>query len=358
MPLIASSLQLVDKLTALGLAEIDFANSMDDFGLVYRLNDDRRRRLNAIKGRAGPIDVFLPTDPPNFAKVSCLGQGFNIKRVNGDELSSHEPNSEPSVLVLTNNVLANFVSRYGFEAIDVLRARWDSSIIAFHDYDCHHWFNFSFLGQLISDFYFPAHPNNYRVFSPYLDSVQSPLPIGSIQWSTDFLKTSMDSMCASPRADTPLGRHTGYPKFLRRNKVVVTINKQYSDVMLTDAREFHKLSERQKLLDWGAFKAHFVVPVNLDMPVRIFDALVTGGIPIVPRALHASMTQVGVAPGHYVTYSYSDVLEPQSVVSDAIEAFHADPIRDRIGHYMEKFHIDSIVSKMLQTVITSSDDEN
>ena len=47
--------------------------------------------------------------------------------------------------------------------------------------------------------------------------------------------------------------------------------------------QFHDLTQEQKFLDWVSFKRHFIVLKVNDVPIRLFDAWATGGIPLVPE---------------------------------------------------------------------------
>jgi hypothetical protein len=51
-----------------------------------------------------------------------------------------------------------------------------------------------------------------------------------------------------------------------------------------DRDPYFKLSAEERFQDWAKFKVSIAVPVSDDLPLRVFDALIAGQIPIVPTS--------------------------------------------------------------------------
>ena len=72
------------------------------------------------------------------------------------------------------------------------------------------------------------------------------------------------------------------------------------------------------------FKRHFIVLKLNDVPIRLFDAWATGGIPLVPESLRFSAVFEDMHPCDVVFYSASDVVTPQAMIEEAHALFDAD----------------------------------
>jgi len=338
-------LSSVDQLSKAYRDELLAWNQSEDFPTVHQANDERNCRLTAFGTPLGK-KLYLPDFPPNL--VNCEVEALSLipMKVDTADLLSPSLPAEPAILFLTNNILAKIIENSGYSAILALRRAWADSIIVLHDYDCHHWHRMSFIGQVLSDFYIPAHRGAFHLLSPYLESVQPWTPIGSIQWRAQYILDNLNLLSTSDRSDSPLGRHTFYPEFTRRNRVLMTLGQRLPYVQLS-TMDYHMLTESEKLLDWISYRSHFVVPVGFDLPIRCFDALVTGGIPIVPIHCAASLAEIGVDSSDYVAYSAKDIIDPTRVIEEANEKFYARPVAQRVIENLGLVHVTNMVNRIL-----------
>ena len=74
-------------------------------------------------------------------------------------------------------------------------------------------------------------------------------------------------------------------------------------------------------MDWTAHKSHWINPVLNNVPIRLFDALVTGGIPIVPYSLRSLPPVSKIPRDQIVFYGPEDIISPDSVAREAVELF-------------------------------------
>jgi hypothetical protein len=101
--------------------------------------------------------------------------------------------------------------------------------------------------------------------------------------------------------------------------------------------------------EWIEYKVHVVVPTFYDLPIRIFDALITGGIPMVPEYFrgHPSLRNVC----DWLTfYDPSDLTDLVSLVNASIEKFDhagAEGVAQRVSFALKHFHLDSAVRDLV-----------
>ena len=110
------------------------------------------------------------------------------------------------------------------------------------------------------------------------------IPCGSNQWSSDFIKNYGVNNLLNKRSLLPLGKYYFYEKFIHRNKLITTLSNNYPDIGFVQ-NDFHQLTPEQKWGEWSNHALHWIAPVLNDLPIRFFDALITGGIPIIPSGL-------------------------------------------------------------------------
>ena len=193
------------------------------------------------------------------------------------------------------------------------------TIFIIWDGDNHHWLSLGLLLALHSDYYFPAHPENYSIYSKFNTDIQQHNPLGCIQWKKILLKNQIDILLTNNRKDGPLGSHGYYSKFSMRNKIISTMSPRVPSVCFSNG-EYRGKTEIENLTEWASYKLHFVVPVNSDLPYRIFDGLITGGVVLVPSFLKT------IAPNYLshpniLSYSEIDLLDPTNLIKRGLERF-------------------------------------
>lgn len=221
-------------------------------------------------------------------------------------------------LVITNNndmIIDNNTWHYSEFYINC-----EFTIFAAWDFDNHHGMRFSTFLAAHSDIYIPAHHENLYILSRYNWLIAGPVYAGIIQWSRKFIADHLPEILQSERSDAPLGMHVYYPAFPFRTKIVSTLHHHYSTIGFTDLT-FHDRSTEDRLHEWYSHKSHWVAPVLNDVSIRIFDALATGGIPIIPESLRFLPPINDIGSDHIVFYNPHDIIKPQEVVAKANELF-------------------------------------
>jgi hypothetical protein len=313
------------------------------------------RVANYRQSQAKRVSVVV--DPPNLVNATKLSDanGFDVMTL--EELEHGPENAGTAHLIfITNNVLSKILSLKG--GAQEIRYKWAKSLFVCQDYDNHHWFDMSTLCMEFSDFYFPSHPSGIGWHANHVSETGHFIPCGSIQWSRSRLKLFFNSDIFRGRSDEPLGLHHFYPKFTFRNRTIKSFSEHFPKVNFVDSSKFHSLTEEEKMDSWKAHKVHVIIPVNADIPIRFFDALITGGMPVVPREIATSLELFKVPSHFYSTYAVNDLVKPNAVIDSALRLFdlHGEAgVYERANYALQHYHVSSIIESMLLYVYKKID---
>jgi len=222
-----------------------------------------------------------------------------------------------AIVLINNNDLAVGESAPGYVR---LFAQAQDTIFLGWDYDNHHWMESSLALAAHTDLYFPAHNENMYLLSKINALTAGPIPCACVQWTPKFLADNLVEMLSRPRSDEPLGMHFFYQQFAFRNQTVVTLNQKYKQIGFAE-RSFQAKSPADRLAEWMAHKTYWIIPVLNDVPIRIFDALASGGIPIIPESLRFLAPIASLPRDSVVFYGPDDIFNPQTVVGQALKLF-------------------------------------
>ena len=254
-----------------------------------------------------------------------------------------------TVVIVNNNDISSGIGAVGFAEFT---ARCPHTVFASWDWDNHHWLDQSTMLAALCDIYAPGHHENLYLLSRYNPVIAGPVYCGSVQWSRQFLTDELPRILGTNRTDSPLGMHIPYGPFEYRNRVVGTLAQHFASVGFSD-RRFHTRDAGDRLGEWVAHKSHWIVPVLNDVPIRIFDALVTGGIPIIPLSLRHLPPVASIDERDAVFYGPLDVVEPGAIVQRANALFDAggqDRVVARHRFALDFHHGDTRIDQILDIV--------
>jgi hypothetical protein len=256
---------------------------------------------------------------------------------------------EDSIVIANNNDLASQLVPNPFAT---LYGECERTIFVTWDWDNHHWLELSTFLAAHSDIYAPAHHENLYLLSRYNWLSCGPVYCASVQWPHAYLADQLGAMLSVARSDAPLGMHIPYAQFAFRMRVVSTLTRQFPSIGFSDSK-FHDRTRDDRLQEWMGHKLHWIVPVLNDVPIRIFDALATGGIPVVPESMRL-LPSVGAIPReHILFYGPSDIIEPGPLVARGNALFDAggrDQIAARHRYALAEQHGQTRVRQMLGAV--------
>ena len=253
-----------------------------------------------------------------------------------------------SIVILSNN---NIMVDGTLDKFIQLYQNSPSSVFVIWDFDNHHWLALSCMLAAFSDLYVPTHADNLELLSRFNNTMAGPVPSGVIQWPKEFLEEHMDIITKTERSDEPLGTHIDYPQFINRDRTVKKLSKHFDKVKLVDG-SYHSRSMEDRFTEWCSHKVHWIVPVLNDAPIRVFDALITGGIPIIPKSLkyHKSIVDIW---DHVVFYDYQDIENPQPITEKAVQMFNErgnQGVLDRHRLSCYNNHVDSRIETILKAI--------
>ena len=338
----AAQKQLLTQLEQENLFPIAFAKS--------QIADRKRRHFRAL----GRLQILLISSFNNYDAISDPIAGLPtqvIPHTGLPQAGSDQANAllENKLVLLTSNT----VNRIGIEAFAQLVDQTPRTLYAIHDIDSHHWFQLGILLAGLAEVYFPGHPDSFLLPGRINPHVVGGIPIGSTQWEHGFLREKLGSVTTLPRSNTPFGPHSFYPDFTYRNQLVATFAPHSPDIRLqvtTETNGFLKKSPEDRWLEWASRKLHLVAPVSNDIPNRFFDALITGGLPLVPTGLRTHLLALGIPENHFLPYSPTDITQPDAFFKRALQHFDdAGPggCRHRATFALENFHALPILEKMV-----------
>lgn len=320
----------------------------------FHLAVAKESRITALKQMFATADgrkVFLSA---NLAGFNCAIEGVTVGILEKDffqeadsaRRSEKKSRIENSIVIINNNDAGTPEARAAYAAFF---GECGSTCFIAWDWDNHHWLDLSTFLAAHSDIYVPAHHENLYLLSRYNWLTAGPVYCSSVQWPRKFLADSLPEILLAERSSAPLGMHIPYAQFSFRIQVISTLNKQYPSIGFSN-RSFHVRTSEDRLKEWYSHKTHWIAPVLNDVPIRIFDALATGGIPIVPTSLRF-LPPVSAIPREYIAfYSPSDIVNPEALVSHANALFEnggRDGIAARHRYALELHHGDISVRQML-----------
>ena len=348
--------ELVDKDRPALIAQELIAFFQDDF--FFRLAFEKEKRVNylisQVKGK--PMPRLLLSNYYNFHPLSVESFSAEIDVLDKEFFIVHdEADEERKAAYLFGAIVIVCNSDAGPRSDGYIKLynRCTNTIFVMWDQDNHHWLSASTLLAAHSDLYVPTHRENHYALSRYNSAITELVPALSFQWTRKFLKQNTEKILSYPRSDEPLGMHSMYSRFVYRNRVITTLNHKFSSVGYT-APPFHSRTDEDRLREWCGHKSHWIVPVLNDIPTRLFDALITGGIPIVPESLRFLTPISDIGREHILFYGPLDIVDPEAIVAKASAMFDQggkEKILERHCYALDHLHGDVAIERILSYVV-------
>jgi hypothetical protein len=319
------------------------------FKIGYQKDSIFNSKKEKLRNKRNFIVVTNPTNYHYFSedifdhKIIKIEESF-LKN-NSIEMLLSDFRFENSYVLLTNNNVA----AVGLNKYTELYKNLPNTFFIIHDFDNHHWHELSIQLAIFSDAYVPAHQACNSIIGRVNSNIITNIPCGSLQWSKKFLVENKHKIYSNDRSDDPLGMHFYYPKFIYRNSVVNTLSKYSKSTGLRNSNDnnFHNLSIEDRFKEWVEHKFHWIVPVQNDLPIRFFDALITGGIPFVPCSLISYLDNLSIPREYYYTYNFNDIFNP-SILLNKVKNEISSSREERFNFAFENYHVDSTIKKIFE----------
>lgn len=247
----------------------------------------------------------------------------------------------PTIFIVNNTDFFRFHKSFEFlrNNENILLVGWD--------YDNNHWLSNSLNFASKMDIYIPFSTENLYLISKMNHFFSSPVELGSYQWKKSFLLKNIDLITSRKNIPGSLsGGFTYYPEFSYRNRIINKVSTLYPLVKFTNG--YGGLSDFERIQTYLNSIAQLVVPVFNGVPNRLFDVLITGGVPIVTRALEINARALGIES----CIPFSDDVIPEDLkisIKSAEEFYYKRNLDgDFLINLMNEHHIDSKINKILQ----------
>ena len=330
---------------------VEFAQS-DLFFHMAAMKNSRVHALKAHFSDKGFRRVILGANISGFGcqipgcDVAYLDKGFFAE---ADEAVRARKRAllEGAIVIINNNDVGQHQAEYAD-----FYTRCDKTIFIAWDWDNHHWLDLSTFLAAHSDIYAPAHHENLYLLSRYNWATLGPVYCATVQWSRRFLADNVANLVMTQRSNAPLGKHIPYAPFTYRNRVVSTLSQHYPSIGFSD-RNFHVRTPDERLQEWYSHKVHWIAPVLNDVAIRIFDALSTGGIPVVPASMQFLPPIRDISREHIVFSTPDDIVNPKPLIERAVAMFDAggaDGIVARHRYALDHHHGDQRVADIVRAV--------
>jgi hypothetical protein len=322
--------------------------------LLFSIACEKDKIYRQKKQRISSLKTVVITNNTNFGNIGTQNIFGPIKILSAQEFKG-TIGDEPLIETLDNSLVittSNIFAEIGMERLGALYSRLPKSVFAIHDYDNHHWISNNIQAAIFSDVYVPSHQSDGLIASRINPNIVGSIPCGSNQWSMEFIKHNKLSILDFPRSDEPLGKYYFYEKFLHRNKAISTLSCNFPHVKLLD-NDFHGMSQDQKWSEWCSHKLHWIIPVLNDLPIRFFDALITGGMPLIPTGLLPFVNALNIPESFYISYGPLDLIDSREFIQRSNELFEFSGrggINDRHEFAVKNFHVDIIIEKIIGAI--------
>jgi hypothetical protein len=151
----------------------------------------------------------------------------------------------------------------------------------------HHHMRINLRIAMLADLIFVSHWHERQHLNFSVALAASHIPAHSRQWSPGAIDRHYPTGLPADQRDSLFGGFGRYIWATERNRFIEAVMSACPDHSLTlgSVNDYFHRSAADRLGIWVAHKVQLIVPINRDVSTRIFEALITGQIPLVPDDL-------------------------------------------------------------------------
>ena len=146
----------------------------------------------------------------------------------------------------------------------------------------HHHVNF-IRTSLLADVVFVSHWFDRQYLNHPLTLPGCHVPCFCRQWSPALIAREFPQGLPAARQDEPYGGFGRYAWLPERNRFIDELRPHFASIWAGNIEEYFLLPVEERLRRWVERKVHLAIPVANDVSLRIWEALMTGQIPLVPH---------------------------------------------------------------------------
>ncbi|MBF0168742.1 MAG: hypothetical protein HQL45_14040 [Alphaproteobacteria bacterium] len=234
-----------------------------------------------------------------------------------------------------------------------------NALRVFWAHDHHHTFAHYVMLLIKANIVVPAHFCRRDHLKAFNGHIADTVPATTNQWSLeDIIAFSKRPMNVS-RKSALYGGFGAYDVSLDRSLFVGELMARLSEHALSvrriqnDDDRFFCLSARERYDEWRGYKVSLAAAVNQDIPIRIFDALATGQIPIIPDSIVNLNWIISVEDQRRLGIERYHADDPASAIAAwqrALENFDRlgeKGIQNRIDYFLKNHSLEHRIEQIL-----------
>jgi hypothetical protein len=270
------------------------------------------------------------------------------------EIPRLEQEIDGALVLLNNNDL---LQTPNFVLMRHLYVNCPNTVFAAWLWDNHHMVTHSAKVGLCVDLLYTAHYDNLQILHRFCPFVRKRVPVSSFSWTKEQAQGLAAGLGLAARPIRLSGGFYFYSAFEHRNVAVRRMMAEPFGSHLKSgervANDYVKKAPEEQWSEWASSKVNLIVPVLSDLPIRFFDALLTGNIPLLPRSLAHTLADIDPLTLQnlpVVWYDYADLADMSRLVDEACDLFDAGGAegiyrrhRFALDHHMAEDRIESVL---------------
>ena len=220
------------------------------------------------------------------------------------------------------------------------------------DFDNHHLLQRSYRLAKVAHGYVAAHPDHLAQLQLIRGSTIKTEICSSIQFCPQKIKKLTKSDRLTNRCREPIGMHHCYTVFQVRDEILNCLSMAFKDVGSLNQSYPHKGIENLGV--WANYSCSFAIPVLVDIPIRFFDSLITGSIPIIPNYAASRLHSLGISAKNYVAFDLKDLDNPRQLVASANHIFDKGGVEGaklRINTTLKQWHVRASLLRIIRACL-------
>jgi hypothetical protein len=151
-------------------------------------------------------------------------------------------------------------------------------------WDNHHHHGVNLRVAALADVVFVSHWHERQYLNLPIALAGAHIPAYSNQWSAGAIARYYPAGLPAERRNALFGGFGRYAWAAERNRFIEAVSAACPEHHLTLGKldAYFSISAAERLRAWVEHKVQLVVPINRDVSTRVFEALMTGQIPLVP----------------------------------------------------------------------------
>jgi hypothetical protein len=244
-------------------------------------------RARALVERGSATYTFIPsfeTDPIRYFSSGWAAELAALSPAPFRFVAPLEGLSEVDVLIVTAHGADLYACLWKLRAMAA-----EPALLAVWLWDNHTETLNNARTVLAADLVFPSHAYaaGYLFNPASITAVH--LPACTAQWTCDEAARLFAAHAGAIRRDKLLVNYVDYSGSWRRqvlNQLAAVPEAQVLVMPEDHRRRYFSKTSSERFAEWAEYKATVILPLDRDLSTRVFDALLAGLIPVVPRMVH------------------------------------------------------------------------